>query len=217
MSETADYGTTLCSPGRYRLQSMGTINMSGPIIRKYGFPQLGKKFLASIPIEHGVEESERPGGQAEQSGTHRPIRSLRPYRRKIPRARNRSTRDEVRSGGGSGSKPSRPALTWPAGSIEDLVEHVGEPVARLGKASTAARIGVLVFAADLIARAEQARARDTVARRALQALVDPVLDAPSRPVARLGAAGQVDQILDKLTLVAVAVTGGRNPRPGAGW
>lgn len=39
--------------------------MSGPIIRKYGFPNF-EKIFGERPIEHGVEE---PGGQAQQSGT----------------------------------------------------------------------------------------------------------------------------------------------------
>jgi hypothetical protein len=44
--------------------------MSGPIIRKYGFPNF-EKIFGERPIEHGVEESEQPGGQAQQSGATR--------------------------------------------------------------------------------------------------------------------------------------------------
>ncbi len=40
--------------------------MSGPIIRKYGFPNF-EKIFGERPIEHGVEEPEQPDGQAQQS------------------------------------------------------------------------------------------------------------------------------------------------------
>ncbi len=41
--------------------------MSGPIVRRYGFPNFDKIF-GERPLEHGVEESEQPEDQAGESG-----------------------------------------------------------------------------------------------------------------------------------------------------
>jgi hypothetical protein len=40
--------------------------MSGPIVRKYGFPNFDKIFGAR-PLEHGVEESEQPETSVEET------------------------------------------------------------------------------------------------------------------------------------------------------
>jgi hypothetical protein len=39
--------------------------MSGPIVRKYGFPNFDKIF-GERPLEHGVDEDEKPVEQAEK-------------------------------------------------------------------------------------------------------------------------------------------------------
>jgi hypothetical protein len=42
--------------------------MSGPIIRRYGFPNFDKIF-GERPLEHGVEEPEEPEAPAGKSGS----------------------------------------------------------------------------------------------------------------------------------------------------
>ena len=42
--------------------------MSGPIVRKYGFPNFDKIF-GERPLEHGVEEEDKPVDQAEKQGS----------------------------------------------------------------------------------------------------------------------------------------------------
>jgi hypothetical protein len=42
--------------------------MSGPIVRKYGFPNFDKIF-GERPLEHGVEEPEQSEPQAEEAGS----------------------------------------------------------------------------------------------------------------------------------------------------
>jgi hypothetical protein len=42
--------------------------MSGPIVRRYGFPNFDKIF-GERPLEHGVEEPEQPDAQAKESGS----------------------------------------------------------------------------------------------------------------------------------------------------
>jgi hypothetical protein len=39
--------------------------MSGPIVRKYGFPNFDKIF-GERPLEHGVDDEEKPVEQAEK-------------------------------------------------------------------------------------------------------------------------------------------------------
>jgi hypothetical protein len=41
--------------------------MSGPIVRKYGFPNHDKIF-GERPIQHGLDESEQPGIAPEKAG-----------------------------------------------------------------------------------------------------------------------------------------------------
>ncbi len=36
--------------------------MSGPIVRKYGFPNF-EKIFGERPLQHGLEEGEQPGDQ----------------------------------------------------------------------------------------------------------------------------------------------------------
>jgi hypothetical protein len=47
--------------------------MSGPIVRRYGFPNFDRIFGAK-PLEHGVEETDQPGatGQGQESGRAEP-------------------------------------------------------------------------------------------------------------------------------------------------
>jgi hypothetical protein len=40
--------------------------MSGPIVRKYGFPNF-EKIFGERPLEHGVDENEAPDRPAEKS------------------------------------------------------------------------------------------------------------------------------------------------------
>jgi hypothetical protein len=42
--------------------------MSGPIVRRYGFPNF-EKIFGERRLEHGVEESETPEAQAEEAGS----------------------------------------------------------------------------------------------------------------------------------------------------
>jgi hypothetical protein len=42
--------------------------MSGPIVRKYGFPNFDKIF-GERPLEHGVEDPAQPEAQAESGST----------------------------------------------------------------------------------------------------------------------------------------------------
>jgi hypothetical protein len=42
--------------------------MSGPIVRKYGFPNF-EKIFGERPLEHGVDEQEKPVEQPEQEGS----------------------------------------------------------------------------------------------------------------------------------------------------
>jgi hypothetical protein len=45
--------------------------MSGPIVRKYGFPNF-EKIFGERPLQHGVDESEQPeapAGEADNSGS----------------------------------------------------------------------------------------------------------------------------------------------------
>ncbi len=42
--------------------------MSGPIVRRYGFPNFDKIF-GERPLEHGVEEPEQPAAQSGESGS----------------------------------------------------------------------------------------------------------------------------------------------------
>jgi len=42
--------------------------MSGPIVRRYGFPNFDKIF-GERPLEHGVEEPEQPETPAGESGS----------------------------------------------------------------------------------------------------------------------------------------------------
>jgi len=45
--------------------------MSGPIVRKYGFPNFDKIF-GERPLQHGVEQPEQQEGQAEEAGSGEP-------------------------------------------------------------------------------------------------------------------------------------------------
>jgi hypothetical protein len=45
-----------------------TANMSGPIVRKYGFPNFDKIF-GERPLEHGVEEGEKSVEDPEKEGS----------------------------------------------------------------------------------------------------------------------------------------------------
>ena len=45
--------------------------MSGPIVRKYGFPNF-EKIFGERPLEHGVDEPEQSGDQPEQSKAAKP-------------------------------------------------------------------------------------------------------------------------------------------------
>ena len=45
--------------------------MSGPIIRRYGFPNF-EKIFGDRPLEHGVEESEKPETTATTTGQSAP-------------------------------------------------------------------------------------------------------------------------------------------------
>ena len=42
--------------------------MSGPIVRKYGFPNFDKIF-GERPLQHGVEEQEEPESPSEEAGS----------------------------------------------------------------------------------------------------------------------------------------------------
>ncbi len=42
--------------------------MSGPIVRKYGFPNFDKIF-GERPLQHGLDESEQGGDQPDEAGT----------------------------------------------------------------------------------------------------------------------------------------------------
>ena len=45
--------------------------MSGPIVRRYGFPNF-EKIFGERRLEHGVEEGEQPGAEAEEAGSPEP-------------------------------------------------------------------------------------------------------------------------------------------------
>ena len=45
-----------------------TANMSGPIVRKYGFPNFDKIF-GERPLEHGLEEAEQTVKEPEEEGS----------------------------------------------------------------------------------------------------------------------------------------------------
>ena len=45
--------------------------MSGPIVRKYGFPNYDNIF-GKRPLEHGLDESDQPGEQPEQPAADKP-------------------------------------------------------------------------------------------------------------------------------------------------
>jgi hypothetical protein len=45
--------------------------MSGPIVRKYGFPNYDNIF-GKRPLEHGVDESDQSGEKAEQPVAEKP-------------------------------------------------------------------------------------------------------------------------------------------------
>ncbi|HZW33587.1 MAG TPA: hypothetical protein VFF52_22900 [Isosphaeraceae bacterium] len=45
--------------------------MSGPIVRRYGFPNFEKIFGAK-PLEHGVEEGEHPESPGQKAGPAEP-------------------------------------------------------------------------------------------------------------------------------------------------
>ena len=45
-----------------------TATMSGPIVRKYGFPNFDKIF-GERPLEHGVDEEEQPVEQPEKESS----------------------------------------------------------------------------------------------------------------------------------------------------
>jgi hypothetical protein len=47
--------------------------MSGPIVRKYGFPNFDKIF-GERPLEHGVDEEEKPVEQAEKRDSTAPAK-----------------------------------------------------------------------------------------------------------------------------------------------
>jgi hypothetical protein len=46
-------------------------DMSGPIVRKYGFPNHDKIF-GERPLEHGVADHEQPGEQPEKASGEKP-------------------------------------------------------------------------------------------------------------------------------------------------
>jgi hypothetical protein len=45
--------------------------MSGPIVRKYGFPNFDKIF-GERPLQHGVDEAGKAGDQPEEAGAGKP-------------------------------------------------------------------------------------------------------------------------------------------------
>jgi hypothetical protein len=45
--------------------------MSGPIVRKYGFPNF-EKIFGERPLQHGLDESEQAGDQPERADTGKP-------------------------------------------------------------------------------------------------------------------------------------------------
>jgi hypothetical protein len=44
--------------------------MSGPIVRKYGFPNFDKIF-GERPLQHGIDESGNSAAQSESAGTNK--------------------------------------------------------------------------------------------------------------------------------------------------
>jgi hypothetical protein len=59
------------SPYLSSLKAEATKNMSGPIIRRYGFPNF-EKIFGDRPIEHGIEEGEPAEAPAVEAGTREP-------------------------------------------------------------------------------------------------------------------------------------------------
>jgi hypothetical protein len=51
--------------------------MSGPIVRKYGFPNFDKIF-GERPLQHGLDESEQAGDQPKQTGAGNPKKKTSP-------------------------------------------------------------------------------------------------------------------------------------------
>jgi hypothetical protein len=47
--------------------------MSGPIVRKYGFPNFDKIF-GERPLQHGVDETGRSGDQPEEAKAGKPAK-----------------------------------------------------------------------------------------------------------------------------------------------
>jgi hypothetical protein len=45
--------------------------MSGPIVRKYGFPNFDKIF-GERPLQHGLDDSEQPGEKPAEPATEQP-------------------------------------------------------------------------------------------------------------------------------------------------
>jgi hypothetical protein len=62
--------------------------MSGPIIRKYGFPNFDKIF-GERPLEHGADESETTvSATTETAPTEKPKRAAKPDAPATPEAKN---------------------------------------------------------------------------------------------------------------------------------
>ncbi len=56
--------------------------MSGPIIRKYGFPNF-EKIFGERPMEHGVDEPDAPAEKA--AGESKPAKPKSPAAKKTPK------------------------------------------------------------------------------------------------------------------------------------
>lgn len=54
--------------------------MSGPIVRKYGFPNFDKIF-GERPLEHGVDEEEKPVEQQEKQGSSPATKKVAPKKK----------------------------------------------------------------------------------------------------------------------------------------
>jgi hypothetical protein len=64
--------------------------MSGPIVRKYGFPNFDKIF-GERPLQHGVEEEEEQGARTDKAGATKTKRKTAAEPKpKAPKSKKRS-------------------------------------------------------------------------------------------------------------------------------
>ena len=162
--------------------------MSGPIVRKYGFPNFDKIF-GERPLEHGVEDEEKPVDRAEKQGSTPAPKKSRNQEEECWTEESVSA-DTARLGGKRRWRANERARR---GDVRIAGCHLRISLRR--KASLNARasqpigdkweVGMLVVATDRVAAAEDGvRPRDQVGTSSdFQAFIGPVFDLTFEPVA----------------------------------